>query len=96
MSDTWQLGQKVRYADRLVRTYVVGRKVWQRRGDKWIPAEPGVGVLVGLRTISDGEVSYWDERPEYVPTKRYRAALIAVDLRRKPVLAFLEDVEAAP
>lgn len=93
MSDTWQLGQRVKYADELWRAYRDGHKVWLRCAEAFTYPLPGEGVLVGLRTLSDGTVDYYDDHTEYMPTKRHQAAIIATHLRRKPVLALLEDVE---
>lgn len=105
-----KLGQPVRYSDTIRRTgdfqgergtpdrrYV---KKWIRTGD-WslvIRAQPGRGVLVGLRTLQDGWQPYplnEDDRQAFggfTRTTSHQAAIIATHLHKKPVLAFLQDV----
>lgn len=101
-----ELGQRVRYAATLRRAVEYAplqfgqwtnrrRKVW-KRGDWRGEPDPGEGIVVGLRTLADGFSDWESEEVGYVftPTDRHSAVLIAYDLRRKPVLALLEDVEA--
>lgn len=93
-TDLLQLGTLVRFSRPLQRTLDVAtsanRKVW--RADPYRPGEYG-GIVVGLRTLSDGEVV--DYAGTYRPERHFRAVLIAEDLHRKPVLVLPEDVEVS-
>lgn len=93
-----ELGQKVEAAAYLVRKTVHddrrgwgdARKVWQRAV---FPA-PATGVLVGLRTISEGHrVNLGDEGVAYKATAYQRAALVSFGLRSAPRLVALADLK---
>jgi hypothetical protein len=93
-----ELGQKVEASAYLVRKTLTGgglgwgfaRKVWQRAV---FPA-PATGVLVGLRTISDGHrVNLGDEGVAYKATAHQRAALVSFGLRSAPRLVVLADLK---
>ena len=103
----YQLGQRVRYADTIKRTYQFDREHpvrhanWVRRGTYPGRPQPGEGILVGLRTFQDGHTSGHYDGPEswtafynFERTANHRVAVIATALHLKPVFAFLEDVEA--
>lgn len=94
---TLRLGQKVRVAAVLKRTteyperggWGEAHKVWCR---DVLPA-PVAGVLVGLRTISDGtRVDMGDEGIGYKATAHRPAALVAVGLRTALRLVALDDL----
>lgn len=93
-----ELGQKVEATAYLVRKTLTeggrgwggARKVWQRAV---FPA-PAIGVLVGLRTISEGHrVNLGDEGVAYKATAYQRAALVAFGLRSAPRLVAMADLK---
>lgn len=93
-----ELGQKVEAVAYLVRKTLIdggrgwggARKVWQRA----VLPEPATGVLVGLRTISEGRrVNLGDEGVAYKATSYQRAALVAFGLRSAPRLVAMEDLK---
>lgn len=103
-----ELGQRVRYAATLRRAVEYAplqrgqwtkrrRKVW-KRGDWRGEPDPGEGIVVGLRRLSDGYADWISEEEGYgfSPTETHQAVLIAYSTRRRPVLALLEDVEPLP
>lgn len=93
------LGQRVTFsnADVLERATQTGpgyrtRKVW--RTPLWKKPGESRGVVVGIRTLSNGRVTYnYDEPTEYTANEWFKAALIATDLLRKPVFVRVEDVK---
>ena len=93
-----ELGQRVEATAYLVRKTLTdggrgwdgGRKVWRRA----VRPEPAAGVLVGLRTISEGHrVNLGDEGVAYKATAYQRAALVAFGLRSAPRLVALADLK---
>lgn len=55
--------------------------------------EVRAGVVVGLRTLSDGIVDgSYDEPTTYTSMETHAAAIVATSLRSKPVMVLLEDV----
>lgn len=68
------------------------RKEWQRV--KHDGGDAVQGILVGVRTLSDGINVYYghDEPIEYRPDKHFTVYVIAYDLRRVPVLVLPQDV----
>lgn len=52
------------------------------------------GILIGFRTLSDGLILYgsWDEPTSFHGKEFFRAALVALDAKTKPILVRLEDV----
>jgi hypothetical protein len=87
-----ELGTPVRFRHPLRRTHVPGdyrAKVWAanpfRRGEY-------VGIVVGLRTLSDGENLGYEEIT-YRPLRHYAAVLVAESLRTRPVFVLPADVE---
>lgn len=68
----------------------------------WVPAsrppevpEVRTGVIVGKRTLADGEAQYYasDEPVSWSPKHHFEAYLVAYDLRRRPVYVLVEDIE---
>lgn len=93
MSDTdrFKLGSRVTFTQPLHRTRTLAnlrRKIWTP--DPWKNGTYA-GVVVGLRTLSDGMTEGWEENT-YRPERHYRAVLIATDLYRRPVLVLPEHV----
>jgi hypothetical protein len=89
--DNLALGTPVRFKRPLHRVRTLAnreQKVWE--ADPYRAGEYA-GIVVGVRTLSDGEVIAWGAG--YRPERHYRAVLIAEDLHRKPVLVLPEDVE---
>lgn len=61
---------------------------WVKRGNH------RYGVLVGIRTLSDGTIDWsFDEPVTFYPETYFTAYLVAFDLRRKPVFLLPDDVE---
>lgn len=96
-----RLGDKVRVKVPIKRYRAYGSgntREWER--DKYPAGDwPAEGYLMGLRNLSNGTVDwhpddYGGGYADYKPREYFKAALVAIDLRRKPILAFIEDVEA--
>lgn len=100
----FQLGQKINFEAVLKRHFKytpspngVGRinqKVWQK-----YKHPNGSGIIIGIRTLSDGQVDYcFDEPAVYKPEKYFKALLVVENLRNKPVLIPYPaiGIEAAP
>lgn len=96
-----KLGQPVKASAYLIRRAVPkpGRG-WGVSGREWQRStypEPRTGVLVGLRTVSDGDrVNLGDDGIAYRATSHHRVALVAFDLNRTPRLVALDDLTAVP
>lgn len=71
----------------------VHRKVW--RTAPWFRPAPIRGVIVGIRTLSNGRNEYhgYDEPIEYCGEEFFSAYLVAYDLRRKPVFVLAENLK---
>jgi len=65
-------------------------KEWDRYEFK----QPRTGILIGFRTLTNGTITYgsYDEPTEYRPTEHFKAALVALGPRTKPILVRLEDI----
>lgn len=64
------------------------RKIWEpEKSDEWRE-----GVVVGFRTLADGNLIFDEWGNLFVPTHHFRAYLIAFDLHRSPVYSRPEDV----
>jgi hypothetical protein len=65
-------------------------KYWRRNDNT-----THTGIVVGIRTISNGTRKWVgsEEGYEYTPTEYLQAALVAFDLRRKPVLVPIDAVQ---
>jgi hypothetical protein len=91
------LGKRVRFTQHIERKREGYRRWWEPcvlHGEK-----PREGIVVGLRCLYDGVMtSDGDpEAPEYeveyfTSTDNFPAALVAFDLRRKPILVKLTDL----
>lgn len=97
---TWELGQQVVFSIVLFRDSAClessnrfgsgYQAFWNQRK----LAKPKAGVLVGLRTLTDGETRFSVEDGNvYHPRKTVKAALVSYDLRRKPVLVPIEHLQ---
>lgn len=93
MTAAFTLGQRVTWAvaDEMHRINVTGdwyrREPWRKRWQRTQYDERHrEGVVVGLRTLSNGiNESHGDEGIQYIPEEYIPAVLVAYDLRRKPV-----------
>lgn len=91
-----ELGQRVRVDMRkgLTRGYALNswtRKVWKQR--QWHRLHEVEGVVVGVRTYSEGHVSRdYEYGTEYRADKHFPVVLVAYDLRCNPVAFHPEDV----
>jgi hypothetical protein len=55
------------------------------------------GIIVGKRTLSDGEVQYtYDSGVIYRQKSTFTAWLVATDIHRKPVLVWPKDIQERP
>lgn len=55
-------------------------------------AEPLVGVVVGVRTLSDGLLVWGDEGPHYKPKMAFKALMVVTDPHRAPIYVLESDV----
>lgn len=68
------------------------RGVWDRRTR---PATEG--IIVGTRTLADGDVQWEPEvGMTFTPQRHFQAFLVAYALRRKPVYVLPEDLTEVP
>lgn len=96
MSD-YELGQRVTFTHPMRRACPFDYSGPYRK--EWVPntvAAPTEGVVVGVRTLSNGAVTYSDV-VTYRPSRDgyFTAYLIAYDMRRKPVFVRPEHIEPA-
>ena len=68
-------------------------KLWDKR--HWVKPEPMEGIIVGIRTLSNGWVRYGDETTPttYTAKEHFIAYLIAYDVRRATEYVLPEDCE---
>lgn len=97
----FQLGDRVKYKNGLRRRYKALPTLWQSER-VWEPVnfvhnhpeDHGEGVVVGIRTLSNGVVTYdAEEGNTYRQKETFQALVIAHSMRSKPVYVRLEDVE---
>lgn len=99
----FELGQRVAYSEHLTRVYrssdqgfyAHGLKLWTSKPHEGFPKNAGgEGVIVGQRTLANGENNYngYDEPIVFVAKERFTAYLVAFDLRRKPVYVLPEHL----
>jgi hypothetical protein len=63
------------------------KTAWGKRGDV------RHGVIVGIRTLSNGTITWFSDEPiVFHPELYFTAYLVAFDLRRKPVYLLPDDV----
>ena len=96
---TWHLTRRSQYTDTVFDKWGSSRK-WVKR---WETAsypgqkEPQLrdGILIGVRTLIDGYNSGggYEDPIVFVPERRFRAYLIAVNMHSKPVYVLPEHVE---
>lgn len=91
----YELGEKVTAASTITRRHEPpNRRRWVRVADMRAEIEPVSGVIVGWRTLSDGrfdDFGYY-EPSEYLPTRHFKAYLVAFDMREKPLYVLPEDL----
>jgi hypothetical protein len=98
-----ELGQRVTFSHPLHRKYENGKKFWtdnpfpalidlypSHRASREVPRD---GVIVGKRTISNGDLLDWEEG-SYGSIERFTAYLVAFNLHRKPVYVMPERIKA--
>lgn len=96
----YQLGQQVVYNRHITRRGWLPDGISgpnARWSDELYPGRPtdgGAGIIVGKRTLSNGNVSVlgYDEPILYRPTEHFQAYMVAFDLRRKPVFVLPEHL----
>lgn len=97
LPDWVKLGARVYARDTITRQIEPHRRrVWLRGAEYYYSPNPATGIVVGVRTLSDGHVDdggYEDEPWTFEPDSHFTALLIATDLRRRVVRAHLEDCE---
>jgi hypothetical protein len=86
-----KLGDSVAFTTTLKRTSVYSSGRWDK---EWTPtSKGGSGILIGLRILADGVNEHClDEPISFQATNYFKAALVATDLRRRPVLVPLDSV----
>jgi len=96
----FELGERVAFTKTLSRTRRwddkkrVNVKRWEYFESPWLTYPERIGVIVGVRVLSNGEVSYdGDGIPEYGAAHHFTAYVIAYDLRRAHVLVRPEDIK---
>lgn len=90
----FELGDRVTFTAEYLRRWLPpsgkgdGRKVWVVCPlPKWNRPGAREGIVVGLRTLSNGTITYnYDAGPDYRADDTVPAVLIAFDIRRKPIL----------
>lgn len=102
MADTkLTLGARVQFRSQLERVWVPRATMsntlsGQGRAKRWKPQfllEPREGIIIGIRTLSDGIVTNGDYGMEFSGVNHYPAYLVAYDVRRQPVFVFPQDVD---
>lgn len=102
----FQLGDRVRISGTAIKTHTgySPLKTLFREGpvpvkrDSWLKSTSLTeGVIVGYRTVTDGITHYDSDGACFVPTEgtSRRVWLVAIDLRRNPVMAFDSQLEKA-
>lgn len=106
----YELGDRVVFTQTLRRLYrpavansTRSRRIWEA-SRVWLwelsKVNPGglEGVIVGARTLSDGECDdgFYDDPTVYYPTRTFPAYVVAWKLRRAHVLVLPEHLEPAP
>ncbi|WIB65347.1 hypothetical protein [Curtobacterium sp. MCBD17_040] len=111
---TLQLGQRVRFNATLEKTHEVmeqdpnrkpyddtyrSRRVWSRR-ERFVFGHqfPNEGVVVGARTVFDGDVNHgdWETPTTFTHERSHRVYLVATELRGKHLVVSVEDIEPVP
>ena len=98
----YRLGQPVTFDRRdilhrryLDDAYTYGQTVkgWRMGWSSKAP-QPAEGIVVGVRTYSDGTVTwgYEGEQTTYRPTCYFRVVLVAFDIHHNPVALLVGDV----
>ena len=72
------------------------RKEWRKT--EWVKrGNHRYGILVGIRTLSNGTIDWsFDEPVTFYPETYFTGYIVAFDLRRKPVHLLPADVEVLP
>lgn len=87
------LSQWVETSHTLTRRSVYSGKSWRK---KWVREEAHrYGVVMGIRHLTNGRNEIIGGEVTYIHEEFLVAVLIAYDLKRKPVLALLQDVKEA-
>lgn len=102
----FELGQRVHAADTLYRKESRDEKgrffrTWVYSSDRyegWNPKPTPIdGIVVGTRTLYNGQIVYeYDAGAIFSPTLHRQAILIADHLRRKPRFVWVDDVLRGP
>lgn len=99
---TWHVERRTEYreAEHYGRRVSERWRVWKPQAYPGQPEpDPTGGIVVGVRTLANGRAEYeheagmiWDP----VTAERFRAYLVAYDLRRKPVFVLPEHMALPP
>lgn len=100
-NDDYTLGQRVHYSEHIRRRhsrpgeFLGPNRIWSGEaypGKRW---DGGTGIIVGKRTLSNGD-SHWhyDDAPTYTIKETFTAYLVAYDINRKPVHVLPEHLSA--
>lgn len=100
MSD-FTLGQRVKYAEHIKRRnsrpgeFLGPNRIWSNEPWPGHVLPGGEGIIVGKRTLSNGDAHWgYDESSTYTSKESFSAYLIAFDLHRKPVHVLPEHITA--
>lgn len=106
MTEQFTLGERVWFTKPLQRrmreehpnTYNTGwLKVWEPVPHHGTDSEPvREGIVVGVRWLANGKNRYsgYDEPIVFEPRERFRAVLVATNLRRRAVFVLPENVKS--
>jgi hypothetical protein len=94
------MSNDLKFGDVVFVPHKLHRTTAQRGGIDWKEwhkitfPKPKTGILIGFRTLADGVIHYghWDEPTSFAGKEFFRAALVAMDAKSKPILVRLEDV----
>lgn len=96
----YRLGQPVKVWAKLVRIVADEHrgggwwpKIWAAREfNRWQD-----GIVIGKRTLYDGEVNYtFDAGVIFRPKSHFTAWLVVTDMHRKPILVWPKDIQPCP
>lgn len=99
----FELGQRVKYSTHIRRRdarpgeFLGPNRLWSTHGGPGVedhPWEGGAGIIVGKRTLTEGDTYWHGDSAEYSPRRTFTAYLVAFALRRNPVHVLPEHITA--
>lgn len=99
----FQLGHRVRFSTHIRRRHSMPgefdgpNRLWSTHPGPGLEHQPwkgGEGIIVGRRTLSNGNADwFYDEAATYTSKDSFTAYVVAFDLHRKPVHVLPEHLE---